>query len=431
MVQQHATTVNGTARGAARPALQTRRPEVRPSPAPSRPLRVLLLNERCHENPLAGGAETHLFEIFGRLAVRGVQTELLCCSFPGAALRTQHRGMAISRVGTRFSFYAHVAGEVRRRVAAGEVDLIVEALNKVPFFSPVYVRRLPVLVIHHHLHGWTAFRQVPPWLALPSVALEALVPLVYRRVPFVTISASSKTDLVRRGVAEEHIDVVPCGLDHALLKAGPIAEREPLIVALGRLEPYKRLDLLLRAMVRVLAELPLARLLILGRGQDEARLRALAACLHVAESVHFAGYVSEVEKARWLQRAALLVQCSRREGWGLTVVEAYACGTPVVATDVPGLTDSVQDGVTGVLVRRARPAPLAAAITKLLADDEARRRMSRRALAWSAYFDWDESAEAVLRAARRAVQAPAVPVQSAVPRLVGSAVLAPAPGGSP
>jgi len=431
VVQQHATTVNGTARGAARPALQTRRPEVRPSPAPSRPLRVLLLNERCHENPLAGGAETHLFEIFGRLAVRGVQTELLCCSFPGAALRTQHRGMAISRVGTRFSFYAHVAGEVRRRVAAGEVDLIVEALNKVPFFSPVYVRRLPVLVIHHHLHGWTAFRQVPPWLALPSVALEALVPLVYRRVPFVTISASSKTDLVRRGVAEEHIDVVPCGLDHALLKAGPIAEREPLIVALGRLEPYKRLDLLLRAMVRVLAELPLARLLILGRGQDEARLRALAACLHVAESVHFAGYVSEVEKARWLQRAALLVQCSRREGWGLTVVEAYACGTPVVATDVPGLTDSVQDGVTGVLVRRARPAPLAAAITKLLADDEARRRMSRRALAWSAYFDWDESAEAVLRAARRAVQAPAVPVQSAVPRLVGSAVLAPAPGGSP
>lgn len=368
-----------------------------------RPLRILLLNERCHANQLAGGAETHLFEIFSRLSARGVQVELLCSGFPGAPAREEHRGVQMTRVGTRLSFYARVAGEVRRRVAAGEVDLIVEAHNKIPFLSPVFARGTPVLVIHHHLHGWTAFRQVAPWIAAGSVALEAAIPRVYRGVPFLTISASSKDDLVRRGLHEECIDVVPCGLDHDVHRAAPVEGRDPLVVALGRLEPYKRLDLLLAAWRHVLAALPSARLVIIGRGQEESRLRSLAARLQLGDHVAFAGFATEADKVRWLQCAALLVQCSRKEGWGLTVTEAYACGTPVVASDVPGLSDSVQDGVTGLLVRHVEPAPLAAAISKLLLDEEMRARMGRRALAWSTNFDWDESAAAVLRAAHGAV----------------------------
>jgi glycosyltransferase involved in cell wall biosynthesis len=367
-------------------------------------LRVLLLNERCHANPLAGGAETHLFEIFSRLVARGVRTELLCCGFEGAPACERYRGVLIRRVGSRLSFYSQVAGEVRRRIAAGEVDLIVEAHNKTPFLSPLYAGAIPVLVIHHHLHGWTAFRQVSAPIAAAAVLLEKLIPWVYRRVPFLTISASSKTDLVRRGLPEHGIDVVPCGLDHSLHCLGRVEEKQPLVVAVGRLEPYKRLDLLLHAWPRVLLEHPEVRLAVVGRGQEESRLRALAERLRITKSLTFTGFVPETEKVAWLQRAALLVQVSRKEGWGLTVTEAYACGTPVVAMDVPGLADSVQDGVTGLLVRQARPAPLAAAISKLLADDEGRERMSRRAFAWSANFDWDESASAVLRAAQRAVQ---------------------------
>jgi glycosyltransferase involved in cell wall biosynthesis len=398
--------------------------------AASPELRVLLLNERCHSNLLAGGAETHLFEVFGRLASYNVHTELLCCGFEGAAARDAHRGVTITRVGSRLSFYARVAGEVRRRVAAGEVDLIVEAHNKVPFLSPLYAGGTPVLVIHHHLHGWTAFRQVAPPIAAASVALEALIPWVYRDVPMLTISASSKSDLVRRGLREELVDVVPCGLDHAVHRPAPFEDRVPLVVSLGRLEPYKRLDLLLRAWPRVLVEVPDARLAIVGRGQEEPRLRVLARRLGVSGSVGFPGFVSDAEKVAWLQRAALLVQVSRKEGWGLTVAEAYACGTPVVAMDVPGLSDSVQDGVTGLLVRQARPRPLAAAISKLLADDETRWRMSHRALAWSANFDWEESASAVLRAAQHAVRRSIVrpPVDSDRP-LARLPVAAGSPGG--
>jgi glycosyltransferase involved in cell wall biosynthesis len=344
------------------------------------------------------------------------------------AASDEHRGVGITRLGTRLSYYAQVTREVRRRLAAGTVDLIVEAHNKVPFLAPLYAGRTPVLVIHHHLHGWTAFRQVAPPIAAASMLLESLIPRVYRGVPFLAISASSKSDLVRRGVREEQIDVVPCGLDHSLHRPASFSPRAPIVVSLGRLEPYKRLDLLLLAWRDVARDIPAARLVVLGRGQEYSRLQALVARLQLSEQVLFTGYVSDDEKVGWLQRAALLVQVSTKEGWGLTVTEAYACGTPVVATAVPGLTDSVQDGVTGILVRRPRPGPLAAAITKLLADEEARRRMSRRALAWSAYFDWDESAEAVLRAARRAVRLPPVPVQSAVR---AAALLAAAPGGAP
>ncbi len=367
-------------------------------------LRILLLNERCHRNPLAGGAEVHLFEVFGRLVEQGCEAELLCCGFDQAEARDEHRGVTITRVGSRLSYYRHVAGEVRRRANAGCIDLIVEAHNKVPFLTPLYTR-VPVLVVHHHLHGIAAFGQVSLPIALGSYALEQLIPLVYRQAPIITISSSSKVDLVRRGLPESHIDVVPCGIDRALHQPADPEGRAPLVVSVGRLEPYKIIDLLIRAIAFVAKEMPDAPLKILGRGQDRMRLEALARRLDLTEAVTFPGFVDDETKVAHLQQAAALVQCSKKEGWGLTVTEANACGTPVIATDVPGLADSVQDGVTGLLVRKAAPGPLAAAMLRLLTDPAYRVRLAHRAEAWSRGFSWDAAAshihEAALRAAHR------------------------------
>jgi glycosyltransferase involved in cell wall biosynthesis len=382
-----------------------------------------VLNERCHRNPSAGGVEVSLFERFGRLTQRGFEVELLCSGFPSATASEEHRGVRVTRVGSRLSYYTKVPGEVRRRVRAGHVDVVIEELSKVPFLTPLYAE-VPVLAVHHHLHGFTAFRQVSPVLAVGSVALEALIPWIYRRVPIITVSKSSKSDLVRRGLPEEQIDVVPSGLDHDLLRPAMIPGRAPLIVSLGRLEPYKRLDLLLRAMPSVLAEVPAARLAILGRGQDEARLRRLVARLGLQASVSFEGFVTDAEKAAWLRSAALHVQCSTKEGWGLSVLEAGACGTPVVATDVPGLSDSVQDGVTGLLVRRARPQPLAAAISRLLCDDAERSRLGHNALAWSRNFRWEPFAAALESSVRR-LSAQAAPSDIEMPAALAAAGTSP------
>ncbi len=370
----------------------------RPAPGP----RLLVLNERCHRNPLAGGAETHLFEVFPRLVEQGMQVDLLCCGFDGAPEHEVHRGVAIHRIGRRVSYYARVPFEVRRRLAAGTVDLVVEDLNKLPFLTPLHAR-VPVVVMHHHLHGLTAFRQVGPHLAAASVALEQLIPLVYRRCRVVTVSPSSKIDLVRRGLPEERIDVALNGIDHALHRPAPLGGRRPHVVVLGRVEPYKRVDLVLRALPRIVAAVPDVQVSVVGRGQETGRLRRLARSLGVEQHVRFHGFVSEERKVQLLQDAALLVQCSRKEGWGLTVVEAYACGTPVVATDVPGLRDSVQDGMTGLLVRRARPAALAAAVNRLLLDEPKRLQLARFARVFAMRFSWDASARDVASAVHRAV----------------------------
>ena len=151
----------------------------------------------------------------------------------------------------------------------------------------------------------------------------------------------------------------------------------------------------------------------MGRGQDEAKLRALTRRLELEDAVDFHGFVSEAEKVGLLQRASLLVQCSRKEGWGLTVVEAYACGTPVVATAVPGLVDSVQDGFTGLLVHKPRPPVLAAALTKLLLNDSKRIEMAEYAAQCAQRFCWDAAARDVLALARALVPACPEPVAAA------------------
>jgi glycosyltransferase involved in cell wall biosynthesis len=370
-------------------------------------LRVLVLNERCHRNPLAGGVELHVFEIFSRLRDE-VQAELLCCGFEGAPAHDVHRGVRITRVGRRLSYYARVPGEVRRRIARGEVDLVVEELSKVPYLTPLYAGPVPVLVLHHHLHGLTAFRQVGPAIAAAAVTLEATLPFVYRGTPFLTVSESSRRDLVRRGVREEAIDIVPNGIDHARHRPAPVEGRAPVVISVGRLEPYKHIDLLLRAMPRVLADVPDAKAVIVGRGQSDADLKRLARGLGIVHAVTFTGYVGDREKAALLQQAAVHVQCSRKEGWGLSVFEAYACGTPVVAMRVPGLIDSVQDGITGRLVHKPHPRPLAAAIVRLLTHEDERVELAQRAMTWVATFSWDRMALGTRRAIRAAVS-PRVP----------------------
>jgi glycosyltransferase involved in cell wall biosynthesis len=356
---------------------------------------VLILNERDMEHPRAGGAEIHLFEIFGRLAAAGDRVTMLCAGFPGCAPEATIAGVRVRRLGRQFSYYARVVPAYRRYVARERPDVVVEAHNKLPFFTPLFVRA-PRLVIVHHLFGTTAFRQVSPPIATAVVLAEAAIPLVYRRTPFVAISDSSRDDLVRRGLPAAAIRVVVPGVDHDRYRPAPEArDPRPLVVFVGRIEPYKRLDLVLHALARVRRAGVDARLVVVGTGEALPRLRALATELGLDGAVELAGFVSEEEKVRWLQRAHVVVQPSEKEGWGLTVIEANACGTPVIATAVPGLRDSVREGETGLLVPAGSAEALAAALTRLLGDAELRARLEAGALAWAGRFRWDAAAEEV------------------------------------
>jgi glycosyltransferase involved in cell wall biosynthesis len=363
--------------------------------------RILVLNERDLRHPQAGGAEVHCFEVFSRLAAAGDRVTLLACGFPGGASEETVDGVRVRRLGNRYTYYARVPGAYRRLRAGAPFDVVVEDLNKFPFFARFWVRE-PLVVFVHHLFGTTAFRQVAFPIAAATYLAERLVPRLYRGVPVVAVSPSTRDELVEGGLAPADVRVIPNGLDHRRYRPGDgVRVAVPTVLALGRVEPYKRTERLVDAV----AELAGVRLVVAGTGTGLAAVEARIAARGVADRVVLRGFVDEDEKVRLLQTSHVVATASAKEGWGLTVLEAAACGTPAVASDAPGLRDAVRDGETGLLVPPDDVAALAGALGRVLGDAALRERLGAGALAWSRRFDWDAVAGeigAVLDAVRGA-----------------------------
>jgi glycosyltransferase involved in cell wall biosynthesis len=270
---------------------------------------------------------------------------------------------------------------------------VVEDINKVPCFTPAWTRA-PVAVIVPHLFGTTAFREASAPIAAYVLALEALIPALYPRARFLAISESTRDDLVRRGIAAGRIDVVHCGLDHASYRHDPAVPKaaRPTVAFVGRLRRYKGVEWVMRVFPRVLARVPQARLEVVGDGPWMESLRREAARRGVDGAVEFCGFLPRPEKVRHIQSAWALVQPSPKEGWGLTVVEAGACGTAVVAADSPGLRDSVRRDATGLLVPYGDDAALADALVRVLEDAALRERLATAGIEWAARFTWPDCA---------------------------------------
>lgn len=358
------------------------------------PCRVLVLNERDLRHPRAGGAETHVFEIMSRLAKRGWQISLFASGFRGAPTRECVEGIDVRRFGTLARYYPSVALACARETRARNFDLVVECLNKVPFGAPLY-SAVPVLALCHHLFGETAFRQVAWPIAAGVWGIERMIPRLYRRQHFLAISESSRDDLVRRGVSAARIRVSHCGIRRPTVQTPltPLSDRACSVSYVGRLEPYKRVDVLLHAVARLVGRFPDLELVLIGRGSDEGRLEGLAKALGIETRTRFVGFVPDDERDVLLAGSRVCVCPSEKEGWGLTVIEANAVGTPVVASDAPGLRDSVRSGTTGFLVGVGDVEGFADRIGELLRAGEASERMAVAALRWSQRFDWDVASD--------------------------------------
>jgi len=370
-------------------------------------LRILVVNWQDRMNPHAGGAEIHLHEIFGRLVERGHAVTLLASGWPGSPARAVIDGIDVRRTGGRYTFPLHARQAFGRLKPAG-FDVVVEDVNKLPLMTPRW-SKTPVVCLVPHLFGTTAFTQ-EPWPVAATVWLaERLMPAVYRNTPVVVISESTADDLVARGFRRERITVSHPGVDHTVCAppvGGPGAERapEPTLVYVGRLKRYKSVDVVLRAVARLARDGPAqpVRLVVAGRGDDARRLEKIAVELGIEALVEFRGYVSEAEKVSLLRRAWANVYPSPKEGWGITNIEAAACGTPSLASDAPGLRESVVDGETGRLVPYGEVGAWAEAIAGLTARRERVEEMGVAALRFAARFTWEDTArriESVLNSA--------------------------------
>lgn len=350
---------------------------------------LLAINFRDPAHPEAGGAELHLAHILRAAVARGWRVTWLASEFPGGAPEGEYHGVRIARRGRWWDFNWVVPGVLRSEFSSPRPDLVVEDINKVPCLVPWWTRS-PVAVVVPHLFGTAAFREASLPVALYVMALESLIPSVYRRSRFVVISESTRDDLSARGIDASRVTVVHCGLEHDTYRYDPgVSKSElPTIVFVGRLRRYKGVDWIMRALPAVLRSVPTARLLVIGDGPFEAPLRRSAGALGVAHAVDFLGFLPGTEKVRHMQKAWVVVQPSPKEGWGLTVVEAGACGTAVVAADSPGLRDSVRRDETGLLVRYGDDRSLAEALVRVLKDQALRERLAAAGRTWADRFSW-------------------------------------------
>lgn len=368
-------------------------------------MKVLVLNWRDPRNPEAGGAEVHLHEIMRRASSAGheiVQVSQACSGLPREETLD---GVRILRRGGRFTFNLGLRGWCRRNLDLASFDLVVEDLCKLPFFSPSW-SPAPVLVLVPHLFGTTAFREVAFPLALYVNALERLIPRAYRSCRFVAISGSTKRDLERRGIPGGSIAVSPCGIDLDLYTPSPSDSHDPgTILYVGRLKRYKGVQTLIEALSILRERGSDAVLRVVGTGDFRGELERLAERLDLRERIVFTGFVPQESKLDELRNACVAALPSEKEGWGLTVIEANACGTPVVASDSDGLRDSVRNGETGILVPHGDPAALADALSAVMSDPAMRARMSEAGKAWAGRFRWDITAGEVIDEMSRAAGA--------------------------
>ncbi len=360
-----------------------------------RSLKILVVNWQDLANPHAGGAEIHLHEIFRRLAEWGHEVTLLVSGWSGAESIVTTEGMRVIRVGSRYSFPIH-ARRVFRRLAAEGFDVIVEDVNKIPLFTPRWTR-IPVVALVPHLFGTTAFKQESLPIASTVWLAERLMPLVYGEVPFEVISESTADDLVDRGFEPDQIKVSYPGIDHDICTPDPSgigASRaaEPVVAYVGRLQRYKGIDCVLRAIGALRDDGFAVRFVVAGRGDDRVRLEALAGELGIEALVDFRGYIPEEEKIELLRSVWANVYPSPKEGWGITNIEAAACGTPSLASDAPGLRESVVHGETGYLIPHGDIVAWADRIRQLCENRERLSEMGMAAIQHAARFTWDETA---------------------------------------
>src|ERR1700761_7708823 len=345
---------------------------------------VLLLCWRDTGHPQGGGSETYLQRIGAQLAASGVAVTLRTARYPGATRREVVDGVRIQRSGGRYSVYVFaLLAMAAARLGVGPLrrvrpDVVVDAQNGLPFCSRLlYGRRVVVLVHHCHREQWPVAG--PVLGGLGWFVESTLSPRVNRRNQYLTVSLPSARDLIALGVDNERIAVVRNGLDEAPAQSlsGPRAAR-PRVVVLSRLVPHKQIEDALDVVAQLRPRIPGLHLDIVGDGWWRQRLVDNVHALGISDAVTFHGHVDDVTKHHVLQEAWVHVLPSRKEGWGLAVVEAAQHRVPTIGyRSSGGLSDSIVDGVTGILVDNR--AELLDRLEQLLCDPVVRDQLGAKA----------------------------------------------------
>jgi len=357
---------------------------------------ILALNWNDLKNPFAGGAEVQLEEVLRRLVKLGHSVTLVCSGWKGCQHEQIVHGVRILRWGSRYNFNLVVPRHLKRLVRSEKFDVLLEDINKVPFYTPWYIN-IPTVVAIPHLFADSIFQETT--FVFASYVYMAEKPLIgaYRGCKYYVVSESTGEDIIARGVPKDDVHVIYNGLDHDEYTYEPLIAKydHPTIMYLGRIKKYKSIQHLIEAFARIKPILPKARMMVVGDGDYLPALRTQAQHLKLQDDIEFTGFIPQKDKIDRLRRAHVAVLPSTKEGWGLTNIEANAVGTPVIAADAPGLRDSVRHDETGFLFPWGDIDSLTDCLLKILRDRELADRLTQGGLAWAKTFSWDKTASEV------------------------------------
>ncbi len=375
------------------------------NPEPGR-MRILVFNWRDTKSVFAGGAETYVQSLSSRWVKEGHSVTLFTSNDGHLPANGETDGVRVIRRGGFYAVYV-IASLYYLAHFRGKFDVIIDSENGIPFFTPLYAKE-PVYCLVHHIHQEVFRKALIYPLAVFACFLEKhLMPLVYRNSYFITVSNSSKHEMEALNITKKEIQIVYPGIDTELLTPGK-KSTTPTVSYVGRLKEHKSVHLLIEAFAKVVSVVPEAQLIIAGDGEEEKRLKRLAKKFELSEAVTFRGKVTEEEKRDIMRESWVFVTPSLVEGWGITTIEANACGTPVIASDVPGLRDSVRNEETGILVPYGDIELLAQVIERVLTRKTTRESLSKKAIRWAENFEWNKSSARFIEIVSNRGEAPKV-----------------------
>jgi len=359
-------------------------------------MNILVLNWQDWTNPLSGGAEIHLKEIFSRIASMGHNVTLITSRHTHSKQQETLEGINIVRIGSRSTFNYRLFYYYCTRLRKLNFDIVVDDVNKIPFFTPLFVRR-PTVAITHHFFGKTIFDEVGYLAGIYVLLGELLFKYIYKHTTILTVSESTKKELSSWGFKPENCKLAHNAINHSMLYPDHSARsQQPAIGYVGRLKRYKKIEHLLYAFQKLLITYPSLTLFIIGKGDNEKSLRVLAHKLGIYDSTKFIGFISENNKRQMLQSLWVIVNPSAKEGWGITNIEANGCGTPTIVANSPGLRDSVREGISGLMYTYGNVSDLTSKISTVLSSALLRDRLGKGGVAFASEFTWDNTAKQVI-----------------------------------
>jgi glycosyltransferase involved in cell wall biosynthesis len=351
-------------------------------------MKILILNWRDFKHPLAGGAELALVKHAEFWQKKGAKITWFCSNYPGAKGTETINGITYLRKGSQYTVHLFAFFYLVKRTT--QFDIIIDNFHFIPFFTPFYCNKTKIIAFIHEVAGKVWYKNLPKIPAFIGYSLEPWYFKLYKKTPFITVSNSTKLELTKMGIPEQHIVIIPNGVTYVKNNRYK-KEKDSTILFLGRLSDDKGISDALQTFNLLYTTDKKMQFWIVGKEEKKGIYNQLISNFSTIASVtKYWGYVDEKKKFELLRRSWLLLHPSVKEGWGLTVIEAASQGTPTVGYDVEGLRDSILSHKTGILTKK-NPTSLAIAVQSLLKNNELYQKMCKEAFQWSEKFDWEKS----------------------------------------